>query len=273
MSIVTTVEESYPTLSRQERKVALKVIQEPKEVQKMTISSLAKNVHVSNATITRFVKKMGCENFYVFKIQLAEGPVVPATTTDKKDTVADQVYSYYKKILSGTWERLSPDDLHAAVNLISKARRVYLYGLGSSGYTAQEMTQRLIRMGIAAFSMTDTHIMYISGGIMQPGDIILAISLTGATAEVNDSVALAKKKQAKVIAITSDERSRLAELSDLTILVKNSKFVNNSRFVNSQFAITYALDIIAAMLLENAKYRDRMNHTIDLITDNKFGKR
>lgn len=34
MSIVTTVEESYPTLSRQERKVALKVIQEPKEVQK-----------------------------------------------------------------------------------------------------------------------------------------------------------------------------------------------------------------------------------------------
>ena len=107
MSIVTTVEESYPTLSRQERKVALKVIQEPKEVQKMTISSLAKNVHVSNATITRFVKKMGCENFYAFKIQLAEGPVVPATTTDKKDTVADQVYSYYKKILSGTWEPVS----------------------------------------------------------------------------------------------------------------------------------------------------------------------
>ncbi|POD89177.1 hypothetical protein S101258_00117 [Lactiplantibacillus plantarum subsp. plantarum] len=72
-----------------------------------------------------------------------------------------------KKFSVGTRERLDSDNLHAAVDLISKARRVYLYGLGSSGYTAQEMTQRLIRMGIAAFSMTDTHIMYISGGIMQ----------------------------------------------------------------------------------------------------------
>ncbi|EIW12575.1 RpiR family transcriptional regulator [Lactiplantibacillus plantarum EGD-AQ4] len=272
MSIVNTVEEAYSSLSRQERKVALKVIQEPKQVQKMTISSLAKDADVSNATITRFVKKMGCESFYAFKILLAESPSNPVATASTQDTVADQVYSYYQKILSGTRERLDSDNLHAAVDLISKARRVYLYGLGSSGYTAQEMTQRLIRMGIAAFSMTDTHIMYISGGIMQPGDVILAISLTGETIEVNSSVALAKKKHAQVIAITSDEQSRLAELSDLTLLVKNSKFVNNSRFVNSQFAITYELDIIAAMLLENAQYRDQMNHTIDLITDNKFGK-
>ncbi|UUC96776.1 hypothetical protein NOX35_28685 (plasmid) [Comamonas sp. C11] len=42
--------------------------------------------------------------------------------------------------------------------------------------------------------------------------------------------------------------------------------------MNSQFAITYALDIIAAMLLENADYRDQMNRTIDLITDNKLGR-
>lgn len=272
MSIVSTVEEQYPTLSRQERKVALKVIQAPREVQTMTISSLAKTVDVSNATITRFVKKMGCENFYSFKLQLADSPINEVSKAGKRDTVADQVYNYYQKILSGTWEHLYPDDLQKAVKLISNARRVYLFGLGSSGYTAQEMTQRLIRMGIAAFSMTDTHIMYISGGIMQPGDVILAISLTGETIEVNNSVALAKKKDAKVIAITSDENSKLAELSDLTILVKNSKFVNNSRFVNSQFAITYALDIIAAMLLENAQYRDQMNHTIDLITDNKLGK-
>jgi DNA-binding MurR/RpiR family transcriptional regulator len=175
MSIVSTVEEQYPTLSRQERKVALKVIQSPKEVQKMTISSLAKTVDVSNATITRFVKKMGCTNFYNFKLQLAESPAPKAPVVSQTDTVADQVYNYYKKILSGTWERLYTDELQTAVNLISHARRVYLFGLGSSGYTAQEMTQRLLRMGIAAFSMTDTHVMYISGGIMQPDDVILAI--------------------------------------------------------------------------------------------------
>lgn len=272
MNIVNTVEEQYHTLSRQERKVALKVIQAPEEVQTLTISSLAKAVDVSNATITRFVKKMGCDNFYNFKLQLAEAPKTVVTTTGNHDTVADQVYNYYQKILSGTWERLNADKLQDAVKLITKARRVYLFGLGSSGYTAEEMTQRLIRMGIAAFSMTDNHIMYISSSIMQPDDVILAISLTGETGEVNRSAALAQEKSAKVIAITSDENSELAQQSDLSILVKNSKFVNNSRFVNSQFAIMYALDIIAAMLLEDAQYRSRMNKTINLITDNKLGK-
>lgn len=34
----------------------------------MMIFSLVKNVYVSNVIIICFVKKMGCENFYVFKI-------------------------------------------------------------------------------------------------------------------------------------------------------------------------------------------------------------
>ncbi len=63
MSIVSTVEEQYPTLSRQERKVALKVIQSPKEVQKMTISSLAKTVDVSNARSPVSSKKWAAQTF------------------------------------------------------------------------------------------------------------------------------------------------------------------------------------------------------------------
>ncbi|MCV3315749.1 hypothetical protein NVV78_07320 [Pediococcus ethanolidurans] len=45
-----------------------------------------------------------------------------------------------------------------------------------------------------------------------------------------------------MISITSDENSHLAALSDLTIQVKNSKFVNNSRFVNSQGSIIFGTD-------------------------------
>ncbi|ETY73155.1 MurR/RpiR family transcriptional regulator [Lactiplantibacillus fabifermentans] len=274
MSIIQKVEAQYPDLSRQERKVALRVMQAPEQVQQMTISSLAKAVKVSNATVTRFVKKIGCRDFYSFKIALSQPaePQAPIAATTNQNTTADEVYDFYSKVLSGTQERLDMDKITATAKAISSARRVYLFGLGSSGYTANEMTQRLLRMEIAAFCMTDTHIMFITSSIITADDIVIAISLSGKTTDINESVAIAKEKGAKIIAITAFENSKLAEISDITVLVKNSSFIDNTRFINSQFAITYALDIITTVLLKNDDYRHNMDQTIEMITNRKLEK-
>lgn len=153
MNLLNNIEAIFSTLSRQERKVALKVLQNPQEVQSMNITKLAKKAGVSNATITRFVRRMECSDFHDFKLKLAisaaSSPEVPVSS--ESDSMGDKVYEFYQKVLQGTWKQLDTDTIHNIVHAITKARRVYVYGLGSSGYTAQEFTQRLIRMGIAAF--------------------------------------------------------------------------------------------------------------------------
>lgn len=267
-SIMQTVENCYPELSRQERKVALKVMQSPEEIQGMSISRLAKSIKVSNATITRFVKKMHCKNFSEFKLLLAKTPATATLPT--RGTIADDVYTFYQKVLQATQELLVPDVLKQIVSLIQKKQRIYLFGLGSSGYTANEMAQRLLRMGITAFAVTDSHMMYITSGIMRHGDMILVLSTSGNTQEVNQAAKVAQQNQAQVVAITGFQHSPLIELSDLAVVVKNSNFVDNSRFVNSQFALTYVLDIMTTMLLENDTYRTKMDQTVELIMNNKL---
>ncbi|APX71630.1 MurR/RpiR family transcriptional regulator [Companilactobacillus allii] len=269
MDTLKLVEEKLPTLSRQERKVAMRVIQDPDSVKQMSINTLAKAVGVSNATITRFVKKMDCHNFYDFKLKLTENHSTNSNKVEK-GSIPDEVFSFYKHVLNDTWESLDVTSLRTIVDLISKCNRIYIFGIGSSGYTAQEMTQRLLRMGIAAFPMTESHIMYITSGIMGKNDIILALSTSGNTNDLNRAAQAAQLNGTKVIGITGIKKSPLYELSDYPILVKNSNFVDNTRFINSQFAITYALDIITTMLLENKTYSDRMNHTVEMILDNKF---
>ncbi|MFC6169368.1 MurR/RpiR family transcriptional regulator [Loigolactobacillus jiayinensis] len=269
-NIIQLVESQYAELSRQERKVALKVLQEPEKIQQLSINRLAESVGVSNATITRFVKKMQCSNFYEFKLQLAKVGAVPEQTVPTKGTIADDVYNFYQKVLKATQQLLDPKTLTAVVQLIRQSQRLYLFGLGSSGYTANEMAQRLIRMGITAFAMTDSHMMYITSGIMQPGDVILVLSTSGNTSEVNQAVMAAKKNGAQVIAITGFSHSPLLEQSDLALVVKNSNFVDNSRFVNSQFALTYVLDIITTMLLKDDHYRAKMDQTVEMIMNNKL---
>ena len=83
MNLLNNIEAIFSTLSRQERKVALKVLQNPQEVQSMNITKLAKKAGVSNATITRFVRRMECSDFHDFKLKLAisaaSSPEVPVS--------------------------------------------------------------------------------------------------------------------------------------------------------------------------------------------------
>lgn len=274
MNLLNNIEAIFSTLSRQERKVALKVLQNPQEVQFMNITKLAKKAGVSNATITRFVRRMECSDFHDFKLKLAisaaSSPEVPVSS--ESDSMGDKVYEFYQKVLQGTWKQLDTDTIHNIVHAITKARRVYVYGLGSSGYTAQEFTQRLIRMGIAAFCTVDSHMMFIDSTIVNSDDVIIAISQSGNTDDVNVACSLAKQKGTKIISITGFYQSPLIELSTWSAVVKNSNFVDNTRFINSQLAIVYVIDIITMELMEKSEYSSTMNKTVELIMDRKLSK-
>ena len=269
MSLLDQIEASFPNLSRQERKLALLVTQHPDRVQEMHIAALAKKAGVGTATVTRFAKKMGCADFSTFKVQLAaaQGVQVPPPDTG---TAGDRVYSIYSKMLQGTWAHIDMNRLEQIVQVISNARRVYVYGQGSSGYSAEEFSQRLIRMGIDTLCTTDTHMMFINGSLMSAADAIVVLSNSGNSSDVNAAAEMGKNNGARVIAITAFSQSPLADLADFSVIVKSVSFVEDMRFVNSQFSSMYVLDILTTMLLENPTYQRRLKSTVDLIMMRKL---
>lgn len=262
----------YSALPKQEKKVALYVLKHPKQVQNISIEQLGKAAEVSNATITRFVKKINHDNFYSFKLALARDSEVKQISTKNKSNIATQVQDFYKDVLLKTKKRLKETSLESTVLAIKHCRRIYVYGIGSSGYTAQELVQRLIRMGISAFDMTESHLMYMSSSLVKPDDVIIALSSSGNTIDVNEAVELAKKRGATTIAITGTQNSPLANIVDIILLGTNIHFVDNTKFINSQFAITFIIDIITNMLLKDKTLCANMNRTIELINDKKNSK-
>ena len=83
MAIIEHIKQQYSFLSPQEQKVALAVIQKGASIQRIGIDELAAELQVSNSTISRFVRKIGCQNFVDFKLQFSEGP--QPTMTGFKD--------------------------------------------------------------------------------------------------------------------------------------------------------------------------------------------
>jgi len=274
VEIVEHIKNQYSFLSTQEQKVALAAIQKGAAIRTMGIEELASQLDVSKSTISRFVKKIGCKNFVDFRLQFinTEDPVdvtgVQGQFDEEKQTSVE-IYHLYQHVITQTQEKMNQVDIEKLVKWIAESRRVFIYGLGSSGYTTEEFGQRLIRMGIQTVTATESHMMLITSNIMNRDDLVIGISNSGKTIEVNRALMNAKKSGAKTASITSDMIGPINQASQITIHVEDSTKLAEGRFINSQFAITYAIDILSRLLLENQQYNLSMKKTIDSIIDDK----
>ncbi|WP_055669031.1 MurR/RpiR family transcriptional regulator [Desnuesiella massiliensis] len=263
MDVLGEIQKKYTGFSEKERNIADYILKNTDSIKNINISDLAERVSVSGATITRFCKKIGCNSFVDMKIQISGA--YNKIDKNKDEGILSDVYYFYKNVIERTNRLIDKDMIFKLVKDIKKARRIYIYGVGSSGLTASEMMLRLIRMGFDVHSITDSHMMIINSAIVTEEDLVIGISISGETAEVIQSLRVAKENGAKVVSITSFEESSVAHYSDMTLIVYNSGFVDKERFVNSQFSAIYLIDLISTVLLKNNELKKKMQITINAI--------
>lgn len=178
--------------------------------------------------------------------------------------------NYYSMAISRTADNLSEEQIAKFIKLIVESTRIMIYGIGSSGLTAQEAAIRLTRMGFNATSETDSHMMVIKSTVVTKDTLVIAISNSGETNEIVDAVTVAKNNGAKVVGITSITNSSLDKISNETLVIHNTKWISNKQFINSQFSICFLLDIVSLLLLQNESYSNNMAKTITaVIGENK----
>ncbi|MBO6420014.1 MurR/RpiR family transcriptional regulator [Enterococcus gallinarum] len=269
MSILEDIQSKFPSFSEKEKQLATYLLRNSGTVSNINISTLADETGTSPATITRFARKLEQNSFVDLKIQLG---ALQSKHQRADDGLKTEVYDYYSRVIENTEKLTDPADMKQIVNLITSAPRIFIFGVGSSGLTALELTQRLLRMGLNVISTTDSHMMLITSLMAKGGDLVIGVSTSGETQEVNDSLWHAKENAATIISITCFPESTLAKLSEVALIAYSSLFIGNKRFVNSQFAIMYQIDVLSTMLLENAELNDKMSRTIKIITKNEDSK-
>ena len=128
---------------RSEQKVARFVLRNPDEVIHMRIVDLATEAKVSEPTVVRFCRALGCNGFQDFKLQLAQmlasGSQFAQFSMNDSDSVAEFSHSIFDSTvgtLLSVRDRLDNDALGRAVNALAMANRVEFYGFGASGAVA-----------------------------------------------------------------------------------------------------------------------------------------
>lgn len=268
MNILELIQLKYLEFSLKEQKIANYILENGKSIKNMNITVFAKNCNVSTATVTRFCQKIDCQSFANLKIKLSSINLKSSSTNTKNDPLY-KVHSFYKDIINTTKNIVNIDDLKILYDKIKNAKRIYIYGLGSSGLTGTEFMLRLIRMGFHCQAITDSHLMLINSSILKDEDLVIAISCSGETLDVINAVKLAKKNKCFVASITSFPTSTLSLSSDFFIIIPNSKLLTKNSFINSQFSTIYIIDVLTTIFLEEEEMRKKMNITINTILNNQ----
>lgn len=112
------------------------------------------------------------------------------------------------------------DDFEKAVELIMNCpTRVIITGIGKSGIIGQKISATLNSTGTPSFFLHPVEAMHGDVGMVDPRDVIMGISYSGRTAELNILLASMKKRGGRIIALTGDPDSQLGRLADVVLNV------------------------------------------------------
>ena len=164
---------------------------------------------------------------------------------------------------------LSPrigENFEKAVGLIMRCpTRVIIAGIGKSGIIGQKIAATLNSTGTPAFFLHPVEAMHGDLGIVDGRDVVLAISYSGETLELNTLIASLKNRGTPIIAMTGNSASRLALSADvvLDIAVPREACPLGLAPTASTTATLAMGDALAVVLLDRKKFKDsdfRRNH-------------
>ncbi|MDD7281646.1 MAG: MurR/RpiR family transcriptional regulator [Erysipelotrichaceae bacterium] len=252
--------EYQETLTPTEKQIADYIIDNARAASSLTIRELAEEVYSSPSTIVRLCKKIGFEGFNDFQkallydiASLSEDDMKVSSFDIKanEDTpsIINKITYNNIRILEESIKLLDEETISACVDLLEKANRVLLFGIGSSYYVSRDLYLKLLRLNISAVSNEDFHSQLLSAINSNEQDVAIVFSYSGQTKEMIDCIETLKENKTPVIAFTRYTPSTIAEMADYNLYVASTEPILRKGAMTSRIAFLNVIDILYTIYL------------------------
>jgi RpiR family carbohydrate utilization transcriptional regulator len=250
-ALTQTISNELQAMRKSERKVGQFVLAQPDKVIRMRIVDLAQQAEVSEPTVVRFCRAVGCHGFQDFKLalaqQLASSPSIGQIAVTDSDSTAEYSFKVFDSTVDSLLkvrDNLDLDMLDRAVQALCAAKRVEFYGFGASAAVAFDAQHRFFRLQLATAAYSDPHLQNMSATSLSPDDVVVAFSQSGRTKALLDSIALVKARGAKVIALAPSQ-SPVADAATIPITIDVKEDIQIYTPLSSRIAHLAVIDVLA----------------------------
>ena len=235
-SLLTEISLSYNQYTKTERKIADYILKKPGGVLFMSITELAEECGVAEASIHRFCRKVGAKGYQEFKMKLSlsttpEEPESDEGSADGNGKVATgqmfaDILQTHINAIRETNALLRPETVNAAVDLMIRSRSVQFFGIGDSLLAAEEARNKFLRITPKA------------------EDLLFFISYSGATKDNVYVAKIAKEAGARIIVITRFLKSPLTEYADVVLICGSNEGPLEGGSMGAKMSQLHIIDIL-----------------------------
>ena len=260
-SVINQICASMDSFFDTEKKIGDYIVRNPKRVVDMTVGELAKECGVSEASVSRFCKRIELKGFHHLKISLArelvdakdEGEISGHISVDDIDGSLRGILSNKMEELRQTVAMIDRGELKKILEVINDADTVLMAAVGNTIPVAMDGAYKLNQIGIRAVStpIWETELGYSYN--MTGKDVVIAISNSGESTGVIQILEAAKSRGAVTISITNSDKSSVAEMSTyhITTATREKLFLDGYCF--SRVSATMVVEMIYLLLASMRK--------------------
>lgn len=256
-SIILNIRAKYHEFGPGERRIADILIQAPNTLLPLSISQFAEKAGCGTATIVRFSKRLGLNGYQDLKIAVAR-EISTLSEEPEQISPSDSCYAMFTKrmrdiqiALQKTRLVLNPAAMEEAAQKIMHAKRIVIFGLGSSAPIAHDVQHKLLRIGLDASACSDNHLQAITASHLDRDCVAIGISHSGHSADIVEALKLARLCDAITICITNYARSPVTEVSDICLFTQSEETQHSILGMSSRIAQLTIFDAIYTYIISN----------------------
>lgn len=215
----------------------------------MTAARLGRAVGVSESTVVRFAIELGFDGYPGFQKALSNLIKNKLTSVQRVEVASEQigsdvlgrVISLDVDLIRKTAEEINREAFNEAVERITKAKRIYIYGVRSASAIASFIYFyfRLFFKNVSLVETTSSAEVFETIMDISEDDVLIAISFPRYSKRTVKAAHYCHQNKASVIAITDSETSPLSAYADELLIARSG-------------TTTFADSLVAPMSLANA---------------------
>ncbi len=237
---------------------------------------MALNTHIGQSTIIRFSQKLGYNSF---RELLADLSAIPRQDLVREEIQVNEsmndtnrkIIAQYHDIVEVTFENNKEETIQQACEMLTSAKKIILFGIGSSNLFCEYLANQLVKMGLLCVTSQTPHTIYSLIDQSKKDTVLFLISESGETREVIKAASIAKEHDMPIIAMTRMAKNTLHSFADL--ILKTVSFETETRLnvTTMRCSQLYLIDALYLNIMKsNFNKFSKMIERAELLSDRKL---
>ena len=247
-----------------EQVIAKYIMENYRELVNSSTRQLAKKTFTSSAAIVRFSQKLGFEGYTDFKTkflaEMMQHRTEPhdrfITDRDGINLIIEKVTSVEMNAIKETSEKISQAQFVRAVNYLRGAEHIDFYAVDNNQNIAKMASESFIVTGKYSTVHTTTKIQYMQARNTPKHHLGFIISRTGENRMLIDVAKILHEKSVPILLITSNQNSRIANLSTVSFPVASADKMEELGPRVFLTGAKYVIDVLFALLMVQVDYEE-----------------